>query len=34
MRGKTLIDLRNIYSRDEAADAGLSYLGIGRGRPG
>ena len=33
MRGKLLIDLRNIYDRVEAERAGLSYRGIGRGRP-
>jgi len=33
MRGKLLIDLRNIYDRDEADEAGLVYYGIGRGRP-
>ena len=31
MRGKALIDLRNVYDRDEAARAGLDYFGIGRG---
>jgi len=33
LRGKGLVDLRNVYSRDEAADAGLAYYGVGRGRP-
>jgi UDPglucose 6-dehydrogenase len=33
MRGKLLIDLRNIYDRAEAEEAGLTYHGIGRGRP-
>ena len=33
MRGKVLVDLRNVYSRDEAADAGLTYYSVGRGRP-
>ena len=33
MRGKTLVDLRNVYDRDEAAEAGLAYVGVGRGRP-
>ena len=33
MRGKLLIDLRNIYDRSEAEEAGLTYHGIGRGRP-
>ena len=32
MRGKVLVDLRNVYDRDEAEDAGLSYFGIGRGK--
>ena len=31
MRGKTLVDLRNVYDRGEAVDAGLSYFGVGRG---
>ncbi|HET9335339.1 MAG TPA: UDP-glucose/GDP-mannose dehydrogenase family protein [Sphingomicrobium sp.] len=30
MRGKMLVDLRNIYNRAEAAEAGLDYRGIGR----
>jgi UDPglucose 6-dehydrogenase len=33
MRGRALIDLRNIYDRSEAEEAGLTYRGIGRGRP-
>jgi UDPglucose 6-dehydrogenase len=33
MRGKTLVDLRNVYDRDDAAHAGLAYYGVGRGRP-
>ena len=33
MRGKLLVDLRNIYDRREAEEAGLIYRGIGRGRP-
>jgi UDPglucose 6-dehydrogenase len=33
MRGKALIDLRNIYDRLEVERAGLDYSGIGRGRP-
>ena len=35
MRGRTLVDLRNVYEPDEARRAGLDYLGIGRaaGRP-
>ena len=32
MRGKLLIDLRNIYDRVEAEKAGLAYRGIGRGQ--
>ena len=32
MRGKVLVDLRNVYDRDEAERAGLSYYGVGRGR--
>jgi UDPglucose 6-dehydrogenase len=32
MRGKTLVDLRNVYDPEEARRAGLSYSGIGRGR--
>jgi len=31
MRGKVLVDLRNVYPRDEAEEAGLSYSGVGRG---
>src|SRR5215212_2513086 len=30
MRGRTLIDLRNVYDRAEAEEAGLAYFGIGR----
>jgi UDPglucose 6-dehydrogenase len=33
LRGKVLVDLRNVYDRDEAEEAGLSYYGVGRGRP-
>jgi len=33
MRGKTLIDLRNVWDPVEAERAGLTYLGIGRGAP-
>ena len=33
MRGRMLVDLRNIYDRRDAGEAGLGYLGIGRGRP-
>jgi UDPglucose 6-dehydrogenase len=32
MRGKVLVDLRNVYGRDEAEEAGLAYVGIGRGK--
>ena len=32
MRGKTLVDLRNVYEKTEAERAGLRYLGVGRGR--
>jgi UDPglucose 6-dehydrogenase len=32
MRGRVLVDLRNVYDRDEAERAGLQYLGIGRGK--
>jgi len=32
MRGKVLVDLRNVYSRDEAEGAGLAYIGVGRGK--
>jgi UDPglucose 6-dehydrogenase len=31
LRGKVLVDLRNVYDPDEAHDAGLAYFGIGRG---
>lgn len=31
MKGKVLVDLRNVYRPDEAARAGLTYHGIGRG---
>ena len=33
MRGSLLVDLRNIYDRRDAEEAGLDYRGIGRGRP-
>lgn len=33
MKGKALVDLRNVYDRAEAERAGLTYRGIGRGRP-
>ncbi len=32
MRGKALIDLRNVYDRVEAERAGLVHFGVGRGR--
>ena len=32
LRGKILVDLRNVYDRSEAEAAGLTYYGIGRGR--
>jgi UDPglucose 6-dehydrogenase len=32
MRGKVLVDLRNVYGRDEAEEAGLAYVGVGRGK--
>jgi UDPglucose 6-dehydrogenase len=31
MRGNVLVDLRNVYDREEAERAGLDYSGIGRG---
>jgi len=33
LRGKVLVDLRNVYDRSEAEAAGLTYYGVGRGRP-
>jgi UDPglucose 6-dehydrogenase len=33
LKGKILVDLRNVYDRSEAEQAGLTYYGIGRGRP-
>jgi UDPglucose 6-dehydrogenase len=32
LRGKVLIDLRNVYDRREAEEAGLTHYGVGRGR--
>jgi len=32
MRGKALVDLRNVWDPHEAERAGLSYFGVGRGR--
>ena len=34
LRGKVLVDLRNVYDPAEAREAGLVYHGIGRGRTG
>ncbi len=31
LRGKVLVDLRNVYDRDDAEAAGLAYYGVGRG---
>jgi UDPglucose 6-dehydrogenase len=31
LRGRVLVDLRNVYDREEAEQAGLAYYGIGRG---
>jgi len=33
MRGRLLFDLRNIYDRADAEEAGLTYRGVGRGLP-
>ena len=32
MRGKVLVDLRNVYPRDDAEKAGLTYFSVGRGK--
>ena len=32
LRGKILVDLRNVYDREDAEEAGLTYYGVGRGR--
>jgi len=32
LRGRILVDLRNVDDRDDAEEAGLAYFGIGRGR--
>jgi len=32
MRGNVLVDLRNVYSREEAEQAGLAYFSVGRGK--
>ena len=34
MRSKLIVDLRNVYNRAEAAEAGFDYVGLGRGRIG
>ena len=34
LRGKVLVDLRNVYDRSEAEAAGLAYYGVGRGSEG
>jgi UDPglucose 6-dehydrogenase len=34
LRGKVLVDLRNVYDRGDAEEAGLTYYGVGRGRTG
>ena len=31
LAGKVLVDLRNVYDREEAERAGLAYFGVGRG---
>jgi UDPglucose 6-dehydrogenase len=33
MRGRALVDLRNVYDAAEAERAGLRYQGMGRGTP-
>jgi len=33
LKGKILVDLRNVYDRADAEEAGLTYYGVGRGRP-
>ena len=32
LKGKTIVDGRNLYSPAEAEASGLAYYGIGRGR--
>jgi UDPglucose 6-dehydrogenase len=32
MHGKVMVDLRNVYDREEAERVGLAYHGVGRGR--
>ncbi len=34
MKGNTVVDLRNLYKPEEVAEAGLAYLGVGRGMAG
>jgi UDPglucose 6-dehydrogenase len=34
MRGKLIVDLRNVYNPSDAEEAGFEYVGIGRGRIG
>jgi UDPglucose 6-dehydrogenase len=34
MKGNVLVDLRNVYDRAEAEEAGFDYSGLGRGRIG
>lgn len=34
MRGKIIVDLRNVYNPDDAEEAGFEYFGIGRGKVG
>ena len=34
MRGRVIVDLRNVYDRSEAEEAGFEYYGLGRGRIG
>ena len=33
LKGRVLVDLRNVYDRQDAEEAGLVYYGVGRGRP-
>ena len=33
LKGKVLVDLRNVYDRTDAEEAGLTYYSVGRGRP-
>jgi UDPglucose 6-dehydrogenase len=32
LKGKVLVDLRNVYDRGDAEEAGLAYFGVGRGK--